>query len=60
MSDKVRITIEEDEAYPVYYVSKDPKGAHEIPIEKLEWIRKTEKEYEKMQDYLKKRSFVEE
>jgi hypothetical protein len=54
---KMKIVVDEDEAYPVFYpriAKANDKYVREIPDEKWEWIKKVTKEYERVQEYLKK------
>ena len=48
----LKFGIYKDEAYPVYCLIEEKEGAFEIPQDKLDWIEKTEAEYDKTQEYL--------
>jgi ribosome modulation factor len=62
-----RVVIDADEAYPVYFIKRvftrnenwktllpEHKVSINIPPKKLAWIKNTEKEFRKVQDYLER------
>ena len=48
----VRVGVDSDSVYPIYFITVVGEGEYKIPKEKLEWIKRVDEEWWAVQDYL--------